>query len=118
MLIPAGLAGETLWEQTIHDLVVECAHEAMNLYQKHGVYKWLDFKIMPEPEDKDKILEEIKQKWIKVLDYIQSEAGKRGKKFIVGDNVGSNNIRSSDQSILINSQSVLGDGRKISPDLT
>lgn len=54
---------------------------------------------MPALEDKDKILEEVKQKWIEVLDYIQSEAEKRAKKFIVGDDVSINNIRSSEQRI-------------------
>ena len=52
-----------------------------------NIYAWLVFKSRPEPADKEEVLEAAKQKWIKVLQLVQTHAEKQGKNFIVGDEV-------------------------------
>jgi len=83
-----GMVGSSHWEESLHDLVVECSQDVMNMFAMPGIYKWLVFKIIPDPSDKDEQLENAKQKWIKTLNYVQSIAEKRGKKFIIGDEIG------------------------------
>lgn len=45
------------------------------------------FKAVPVPENKDEIIQKAKEGWIKALNFIQSVAEKRGKKFIINDEV-------------------------------
>ena len=81
-----GLAGSTLWEEALCDLVVETC---MDVFQDIAakIYMWKVFKGNPEPEDSAKIIEEVKQKLTKSLNYVQSVAEKREKKFLVCDTV-------------------------------
>ena len=81
------MVGSGQWEESLHDLVVEASQDVMNVYATPNIYSWFVFKSVPEPENKDEQLENAKQKWIKALKYIQSVAEKRGKKYIVGDEV-------------------------------
>ena len=52
-----------------------------------GLYKWLLFKMIPTPENSEELLQQAKDQWMQMLNYIQSIAEKRGKKYIVGDKV-------------------------------
>lgn len=78
--------GKGLWEETLHDMVVETVMENWNKALSK-VCMWKVFKMAPEPEDSEKVVEEVAASLKKCLNYIQSIAEKRGKKFIVGDEV-------------------------------
>lgn len=81
------MLGKTQWEETLHDLTVECVQECMNKYALPNIYQWLVFKSSPEPENKDEILEAAKQKWITVVNFLEGHSKKQGKKFLFGDEV-------------------------------
>ena len=83
----SGLVGSTQWQETQHDLVVECMQEAMHSYGTPNIYLWLVFKSVPEPENKEEVIQKAKEKLISTLNYIQSIQEKNGTKFIVGDEV-------------------------------
>ena len=48
---------------------------------------WKVFKQEPEPEESAKAIEEVRNGLVKAVGYIQSVAEKRGKKFLVSDEV-------------------------------
>ena len=79
--------GGSLWEETLHDTVTECVQSCVNTHAIPGLYKWLFFKIIPTPENSEELLQQAKDQWMQMLNYIQSIAEKRGKKYIVGDKV-------------------------------
>ena len=79
--------GKDLWEETLHDLVTDVTQSCIDLFAMPGIYMWLVFKVIPTPEDSEEQLQKAKEKCTKVLNYIQSIAEKRGKKYIVGDEV-------------------------------
>jgi len=82
-----GLAGKELWEEALHDVVIEAVQACIDAYAVPNIYAWKVFKFIPTPENSEQILEDAKNKWIKVLNYIESIAEKRGKKYIIGDSV-------------------------------
>ncbi|XP_067942635.1 probable glutathione S-transferase 8 isoform X1 [Watersipora subatra] len=81
-----GLFGGNAWEEALNDMVMETCLECTNDLAK-SVYFWLLFKRTPEPENSDKILETFKEKLLKAMNYVQSVAEKRGKTFILGDQI-------------------------------
>ena len=86
--IISGMVGKTPWEQTLHDMVVECAQDVMNAYAIPHIYHWMVFKSVPEPENKDEVLEKAKQRWVTVLKLVEKVSkGCGSKKFIVGNEV-------------------------------
>jgi len=60
----------------------------MYAYGLPNIYLWMLFKAVPVPENKDEIIQKAKEGWIKALNFIQSVAEKRGKKFIINDEIG------------------------------
>ncbi|XP_067942528.1 probable glutathione S-transferase 8 [Watersipora subatra] len=83
-----GLSGKTQWEETLHDLVTECAQDCINMYALPNIYNWQVFKLVPVPENSEELLQKAKTKWTKVLEYVESLAKKRGKKYIVSNELG------------------------------
>ncbi|XP_067942388.1 probable glutathione S-transferase 8 [Watersipora subatra] len=81
-----GLSGENAWEEALNDMVMETCIECANDLGK-TVYVWMIFKRAPEPEDSDKMLETFKEKLLKAMSYVQTVAEKRGKTFILGDQI-------------------------------
>ncbi|KAF6035343.1 hypothetical protein EB796_006341 [Bugula neritina] len=81
-----GLVGEGCWDETWNDLVLEVTKD---FYEAviDKIYTWKLFKSKPEPEDVSKVMEEVKGQIVKNLNYIQSIADKKGKKFIVGNDI-------------------------------
>ena len=79
--------GKELWEETLHDIITESVQECINTYAIPGIYEWLVFKSCPAPENKEEVLQDAKDDWLKVLTYVQSIAEKRKKKYIIGDEV-------------------------------
>jgi len=75
-------------------MVMETAKEFCESGVVPKIYPWKLFKKVPEPEDSEKIVEEVRQTIIKHVNYIQSIADRRGKKFILCDQV-------SDAQVLI-----------------
>ncbi|XP_067942636.1 probable glutathione S-transferase 8 isoform X2 [Watersipora subatra] len=84
--VKARLFGGNAWEEALNDMVMETCLECTNDLAK-SVYFWLLFKRTPEPENSDKILETFKEKLLKAMNYVQSVAEKRGKTFILGDQI-------------------------------
>ena len=84
-----GLVGEGLWEESLHDLVVEsCMDIIKDVPQK--IYSWmLPTSSGEKPKDSEQLMSDIKEQLLKRLPYIQSIAEKQGKKFIVSDKVSS-----------------------------
>lgn len=78
--------GGTLWEEAVHDMVMENVKEAVQDVI-NNIYDWKIFKRAPEPDDPEKAAYEARVKWRIVLNYIQKVAEKQGKKFIVSDEV-------------------------------
>ena len=78
--------GKSVWEEALHDMTMENVTEAL-LSVVRKIYPWKVFKSAPEPEDAAAVIQEVKDKWITVLNYIQKLAEKRGAKFIVSDEV-------------------------------
>lgn len=70
----------------MHDLVVEAGLDMVKEVPTK-IYAWKVFSCVPEPEDSQKIVADVKEGLLKRLPYIQSIAEKRGKKFIVSDSV-------------------------------
>ncbi|XP_067942462.1 glutathione S-transferase 1-like [Watersipora subatra] len=81
-----GLAGKDAWEEALNDQVMETCSDVFNEIPAK-IYSWQVFKRVPEPEDSEKIKEEVKAKIVKSLNFIQKTAEKRGKKFIVDDKI-------------------------------
>ena len=82
------MAGKTPWEETLHDMVVECAQDVMNAYAVPNIYRWMVFKACPEPENKAEVLEKARQKWVTVLNLVEKTSKSCGsKEFIIGDEV-------------------------------
>ncbi|XP_067942664.1 glutathione S-transferase 3-like isoform X2 [Watersipora subatra] len=80
-----GLVGEGLWNETLNDLIVEVLQEFVNNYSANYIY-WKFLKRTPEPENSDKIVENIRSDLLKRLDYIRSISEKRGNpKFLLAD---------------------------------
>lgn len=67
--------------------MIEAVQACIDAYAVPNIYAWKVFKFIPTPENSEQILEDAKNKWIKVLNYIESIAEKRGKKYIIGDSV-------------------------------
>lgn len=78
--------GKTLWEEALHDMITENVSEGIDAVIKK-VYAWKYAKREPEPENPDKVYQEVKVKWQSILEQLQKVAEKRGKKFIVSDEV-------------------------------
>lgn len=85
-MLALGMMGSDTWEETLHDLVVEVAHECRDGVSL--IYRWKYFKTIPEPEDKETPFVTVEARWLEGLNYIQSIADERQKKYIVGDEVG------------------------------
>ncbi|KAF6016576.1 hypothetical protein EB796_025120 [Bugula neritina] len=68
-------------------MVMETAKEFCESGVVPKIYPWKLFKKVPEPEDSEKIVEEVRQTIIKHVNYIQSIADRRGKKFILCDQI-------------------------------
>ena len=82
----AGLFGKGVWEEALHDMIMENVNEAvMAVIDK--IYSWRFLNTAPEPEDPAKVAQEVKDKWITILSCIEKVAEKRGAKFIVSDEV-------------------------------
>ncbi|XP_067942578.1 probable glutathione S-transferase 8 [Watersipora subatra] len=81
-----GLSGGSIWEEALNDMVVETSIDCFEAVTKK-IYLWMLFKMQPEPEDSTKIKEEVKGIFVKSMNFIQSVAEKRGKKFIIDDKV-------------------------------
>ncbi|XP_067942659.1 glutathione S-transferase 3-like [Watersipora subatra] len=82
-----GLVGEGLWNETLNDLIVEVLQEFVNNYSANYIY-WKFLKRAPEPENSDKIVENIRSDLLKRLDYIKSISEKRGNpKFLLADKI-------------------------------
>ena len=78
--------GKSVWEEALHDMIMQNVDEgAQAVIDK--IYRWIFFKADPKPEDPAKVIQEVKDKWITILNYIQKVAEKRGAKFIVSDEV-------------------------------
>ncbi|KAF6016575.1 hypothetical protein EB796_025119 [Bugula neritina] len=82
-----GLVGSTQWDETLNDLVMETVKEFYESGVIAKIFLWKIFKGVPEPEDPEKVLEEVRQSIIKHVNYIQSIAEGRGKKFILCDQI-------------------------------
>lgn len=79
-----GLAGEGLWEEALHDMVVENGHELINEVVKIYRYKkWGNAR----PDDADQIEKDMESRIVRTLNHIQKVAESRGTKFIVNDQV-------------------------------
>lgn len=80
------MVGEGLWEETLHDMVVE---NVKDCWDETGqkVFMWKVYKRVPEPENSQQGLEEVKRNWVKCLKLIQSIAEQQGKRFIINDEV-------------------------------
>ncbi|XP_067942430.1 probable glutathione S-transferase 8 [Watersipora subatra] len=81
-----GLVGETAWDEAMNDMVVETCSDCMEEITRE-VYYWLIFKRCPEPEDSAKVKEAVRGKIVKSMNFIQSLAEKKGKKFILDDKI-------------------------------
>lgn len=68
-------------------MVVEAVQGCIDLHAMPGLYKWLVFELIPAPADKEEVLKQTRDTWVKVMNYIQGIAEKRGSKYIVGDEV-------------------------------
>ncbi|XP_067942398.1 glutathione S-transferase 1-like [Watersipora subatra] len=80
-----GLAGSSSWEEALNDMVVEtCFSCADGISEK--IYAWKMFR-QPQPDNSEKLIEEIREKITKSLKFIEALADKRGKKFIVSDKI-------------------------------
>ena len=62
---------------TLHDIVIKCVQECNNTYAIPGIYEWLVFKSCPAPENKEEVLQDAKDNWLKVLTYVQLIVKKR-----------------------------------------
>ena len=78
--------GSDLWEETLNDMVQETCIEAFSGIGRK-VYWWKIFKRIPEPENKDEVLAEVRSGALKAVNYIQKIAENRGKNFIISDSV-------------------------------
>jgi len=84
-----GMAGKTPWEETLHDMVLETAQDVMNSYAVPHIYAWMVFKSVPEPENKDEVLEKAKQRWVTALNLAEKLSKSCGsKKFLFGNEIG------------------------------
>ena len=82
----AGMFGKSLWEEALHDMIMENVSEAIEAVMMK-VYVWMILQRVPKPENTDEVLQEVKDKWESVLKYVQKVAEQRGKKFIVSNKV-------------------------------
>ena len=78
--------GSNLWEETLHDMVLQCCMEIAEIVAKR-IYSWKVTKLTPPPDDCEKVVNEAKEDVLKKLPYIQKVAEQQGKRFIVGDTV-------------------------------
>lgn len=88
-MVVTGLMGSNQWESALHDVIIECVQELKGLFSvaTGGIYNWMIFKRVPEPENRDEVLKVASEKWLETLKFIQTLSDERGKQFIIGDEV-------------------------------
>ncbi|XP_067942665.1 glutathione S-transferase 1-like [Watersipora subatra] len=80
-----GLVGNGLWDETLNDLIVETLQEFINDFATKFIL-WKILKIVPEPDDSDKILNELREGHLRRIEYIRSISEKKGgHKFLLDD---------------------------------
>ena len=78
--------GDDIWEEALSDMIQEsCIEALMGIGEK--VYFWKLFNLVPEPENKDKIVAEIREGIVKTVNFIQTVAEQKGKLLILSYNV-------------------------------
>lgn len=78
------MAGNSLWEEALHDMVMENAHELMDAVVTIYNYKrWGK----PTPDNPEEVEKDVEAEIIRTLKHIQNVAEGRGKKFIIDDQV-------------------------------
>ena len=78
--------GSDLWEETLNDMVQETCFEAFSPIGRKD-YWWSVYKRVPEPENKDEVLAEVRSSALHAVKYIQKIGEKMGKRFIISDTV-------------------------------
>ncbi|XP_067942612.1 glutathione S-transferase 3-like isoform X1 [Watersipora subatra] len=82
-----GLVGEGLWNETLNDLIVETLQEYFNNLVRR-VIAWKVLKLVPEPEESEKAVQEQRADLLKRIEYIKSIADQQGKhKFLLCDKI-------------------------------
>ena len=86
LILFLGFVGDCLWTEALNDVIVETLHEfTNNLISKYTFWKIL--KKIPEPENSEKLVEDLRNDLLKRLDYIKSITEKNGKKLLLCDKV-------------------------------
>ena len=78
--------GDDIWEEALNDMIHESCIEAL-MGIGENIYFWKLFNLVPEPENKDKIITEIIEGIVKTVNFMQTVAEHKGKRFILSDNV-------------------------------
>ena len=74
--------GDDIWEEALNDMIQESCIEALM-----GNGEKVSFNIVPEPEINDKIITEIREGIVRTVNFIQTVAERKGKRFLSSDNV-------------------------------
>ena len=65
--------GNDIWEEALNDMIQDSCIEALMGIGKN-VYFWKLFNLVPEPENKDKIIAEIREGIVKTVNFIRTVA--------------------------------------------
>lgn len=75
---------DDIWEGALNDMIHESCIEAL-MGIGENIYFWKLFNLVPEPENKDKIIAEIREGIVNTVNFIQTVAKQKGKRFILSD---------------------------------
>ena len=78
--------GDDILEEALKDMIHDsCIEALMGIGENVYIWKW--FNLVPEPENKDKIIAEIRDGIVKTINFIQTVTKQKEKQYILSDNV-------------------------------
>ena len=80
------MAGNCPWTEALNDVIVETIQDVLTSIGRN-IILWKVLKEIPEPENSEKIVSDLRADLLKKLDYIQTLTEKRRKTLLFGDEV-------------------------------
>ena len=80
------MAGDCPWTEALNDVIVETIQDILTSIGRN-IILWKVLKEIPEPENSEKIVSDLRADLLKKLDYIQTLTEERRKTFLFGDEV-------------------------------